>query len=79
MTPKQYRALQALLTCKTREEAAAQAGIAPRTLRSYFEDPEFQKQYKKAFGNLVEDATRQAQQTIAPALDTLKEIMQDPE
>lgn len=33
--------------------------------------------YREAFGSLVQDATRQAQQTIAPALSTLKEIMED--
>lgn len=77
MTPTKEKAIAALLTCKTKAQAAAQAGISPRTLRSYFEDPEFVSAYRDAFGSLVEDATRQAQQTISPALDTLKEIMQD--
>lgn len=33
--------------------------------------------YKQAFSDIVRDATRQAQQTLAPALSTLREIMED--
>ncbi len=40
-------------------------------------NPEFQEEYKKAFAGLVEDATRQAQQALSPALSTLKEIVED--
>lgn len=67
------------MQCKTKAEAAEVAGIAPRTLRRYFEDEDFQQAYKRAFGGMVEDATRQAQQSIAPALSTLREIMEDTE
>jgi hypothetical protein len=34
-------------------------------------------EYKRAFSGLVEDATRQAQQAIEPALSTLREIVED--
>ena len=40
-------------------------------------DPEFMERYRAAFGELVQDATRQAQRAIAPALSTLTEIMED--
>ena len=53
------------------------AGIDPRTMRRYFEDADFRSAYRKAFGGMVEDATRQAQQAIAPALSTLQEILED--
>ena len=46
-------------------------------MREYMKDQEFMARYREAFGSLVQDATRQAQQTIAPALSTLKEIMED--
>ena len=55
------------------------AGLAPRTQRDYWADPEFQAAYRDAFGNMVEDATRQAQQAISPALSTLREIVEDRE
>ena len=73
-TPRKERALQALLTCRTRAEAAEAAGIGESTLRAYLREPEFQARYREAFGALVQDATRQAQQAIAPALYTLREI-----
>ena len=40
-------------------------------------DPEFQAANRDAFGNMVEGATRQAQQAISPALSTLREIVED--
>lgn len=79
MTPNKEKALSSLLTHSTRKEAAKAAGISSRTLRDYFKDPEFLERYRQAFGELVQDAARQAQQTIAPALSTLKEIMEDKE
>lgn len=77
MTPRQQKALAALLTSPSKAAAAKAAGIAPRTLRDYLADPEFQAAYRDAFGNMVEDATRQAQQAISPALSTLREIVED--
>lgn len=76
-TPRKERALQALLTCRTRAEAAEAAGIGESTLRAYLRESEFQARYREAFGALVQDATRQAQQAIAPALSTLREIVED--
>ena len=43
------------------------------------QDQEFLSRYREAFGNLVQDATRQAQQAIAPALSTLREVVEDEE
>ena len=77
MTHKKQQALLALLTNPTKEKAAAAAGISSRTLRVYLADPEFQAECKKAFAGMVEDATRQAQQAIAPALSTLRDIVED--
>lgn len=77
MTARQQRALAALLTAPSKAAAAQAAGISPRTLRDYLADPEFQTEYKKAFGNMVEDACRAAQQALAPAISTLREIVED--
>ena len=46
-------------------------------MRDYLADPTFRQEYQKAFAGLVEDATRQAQQAIAPALSTLREVVED--
>lgn len=77
MTPKKQKALIALLTQPTKEKAAAAAGITSKTLRGYLDDPEFQAEYRKAFAELVEDATRKVQQTLDPAVAVLREIMED--
>lgn len=77
MTQRKEKALQALLVCRTRRDAAAMAGIGESTLRGYLQEDEFQARYREAFGNLIQDATRQAQQAIAPALSTLREITED--
>lgn len=77
MKPKMQRALLALLTQPTKEKAAAVAGITSKTLRGYLADEEFRREYRRAVSGLVEDATRQAQQAIAPALSTLREIVED--
>lgn len=79
MSPSKERALQALLTQPTRKAAAAAAGISDRTLRGYFQDDEFIAEYRAAFSDLLDNATRQAQQSINPALSTLTEICQDSE
>lgn len=79
MTPKQQRALQGLMTQPTKAEAAKAAGIDPATLRRYLADKEFTAAYKEAVRSMVEDATRQAQQTLNPALATLREIVVDRE
>lgn len=75
LTPRKEKALQALLVSRTRAEAARAAGIGESTLRGYLQDPEFSERYREAFGNLVQDATRQAQQALALAISTLTEIM----
>jgi catalase (peroxidase I) len=79
LSPNQQKAIAALLTSKSNEEAARQSGISPRTLSRYLSDPAFKAEYQKAFNGLVERATRQAQRNLTPAVSTLQEIMQDPE
>ena len=79
MTPNEERALSALLTSKTKLEAAKKAGITDRTMRSYFENPEFCQRYREAFAGVVQDATRRAQQLLEPALSTLQTVMEDEE
>lgn len=62
---------------RTRAEAARAAGIGESTLRGYMQDPEFVRRYQEAFRHMLQDATRQAQQAISPALSTLREVVED--
>ena len=75
MTPNKEKLLAALLTSRSKKEAAAAAGIAERTMRTYFEDPEFCQRYREAFAGVIEDATRQAQALLMPALSTLQTVL----
>lgn len=79
MTPNKEKLLAALLTSRTKKEAAAATGISDRTMRSYFEDKEFCQRYREAFAGVVQDATRRAQQLLEPALSTLQTVMEDEE
>lgn len=79
MTPNKEKLLAALLTSRSKKEAAAAAGIAERTMRTYFEDPEFCQRYRESFAGVIEDATRQAQALLMPALSTLETVMTDEE
>ena len=79
MSPNKEKLLAALLTSRSKKEAAAAAGIAERTMRTYFEDPEFCQRYREAFAGVIEDATRQAQALLMPALSTLQTVMEDEE
>lgn len=78
MTQRKEKALQALLLCRTRAEAARQAKIGESTLRGYLKDPEFTEKYRQACGDMLRDAAQQARQGISTALETLKEITEAP-
>ncbi len=75
--PRKEKALAALLSSTTREEAAAKAGCSKRTLINYLKDPEFQQRYEKAHSDLVTAATQQIQRSLAPAISTLQSIAED--
>lgn len=77
MTARQQKALAALLSTSSKAAAARAAGISDRTLRDYLADPTFWAEYEKAFKDMVEDAAKQAKQSLSPALSTLREIVED--
>lgn len=77
MTTRKEKAIAALLTCHTQAQAAQAAGISRETLRNYLNDDEFQAEYQKAVAGVIEGATRQAQQTLSPALSCLRDIVED--
>ena len=79
MTPRQRKALQGLLLCPTKKEAAAFAGIAESTLRTYLADREFQTELRKEFAAMVDDAAADLKRTLSPAVKALREIVTDEE
>ena len=77
MTPRKEKALQALLVCRTKAEAAKAAGVGESTLREYMRDPEFCAAYKKAAAGIMDGATRQLQQSLTASIDRLRAIVED--
>jgi len=69
--------LAALLTSKTRKEAAKKAGVSERTVYEYLQDEEFAHRYDEARRGLVKDATIQLQKGLSPAIDALSAVVED--
>lgn len=76
-TADKEKALRAVLTCRSKREAAAVAGITERTLRNYFQQPDFNSAYKEAMSELMQDASQQAKAALSTALSVLVEITED--
>lgn len=79
MTNKRNKALQGLLLCPTKREAAIYAGISESSLRRFLAEPEFQSELRKAFAAMVDDAASDLKRTLSPAVAALREIVQDEE
>lgn len=78
MNPRQKRALAALLKASTIEAAATAAGVGYSTLRRWIkEDNSFRDAYHAALTELLADAAAQARMSLTPALETLREIVED--
>lgn len=77
LTAKQWKALEALITCKTRTEAAEVAGISEATLWRYLQIPNFQARYKAARKEGLEQGVGRLQSLTGKAIDTLEELLDD--
>lgn len=77
MTPKQERALAALISCPTARAAAKSAGLSESALRRYKQDPVFQAEYRKRCNELLEAACTKAKSALPPAIERLNAIVQD--
>ena len=77
MTPKQEKALAALISCPTAKAAARTAGLSESALRRYRQDPEFAAEYKRRCAELLETATDNAKAAMPPAIDRLRGIIDD--
>jgi hypothetical protein len=77
LTATQERALVALLSTTTTEEAAKRAGLTSRTLRRYLRIPEFRAEYLERRREIVSAALTLAQQRAPVAVSVLSTIMGD--
>ncbi len=76
---KTEQAIAALLRCPTLEEAAAETGVATRTLRRWLHEPDFRQQYLAVRRQIYSQAIGRAQQTLSRGVGVLHEILDDPD
>jgi hypothetical protein len=79
LTPKQERALLALLDCGEIKKASATAGVNEATLWRWLQLPHFQTRYRAARRQLVETAIAQLQSDCTTAARVLREVAEDKE
>jgi len=77
LSPKQQRALAALLTSPTLGEAAKQANLGQATLFRYLQEPAFQESYRAARREIVQHAMAKIQHATEEAVEVLVGLMKD--
>lgn len=78
LTAKQVQAVQAVLTCRTMEDAAEQVGVTSKTLRRWrSEVPEFDMAVRDAADAALADAANMLKAATRTAVRTLAEIAAD--
>jgi hypothetical protein len=78
-SPRQTRAIEALLSGCSRAEAAVAAGVTPRALRKWFNDPTFCAALTRASDQTLSDATHRLTGTFDQAVAVLTQIMNNPQ
>jgi DNA-binding MurR/RpiR family transcriptional regulator len=71
LTPKQEKAIAALLSEPTMRAAAAACGMSETTLWRMLQDLDFQECYRRARGQSVQNAISRLQKASARAVDVL--------
>jgi hypothetical protein len=75
LTPKQTRAIAALLTAKDVQSAAKEAGVGERTLHTWLDDPAFREALKQAEAEAIQAAQRRLAGTSAYAISVILNVM----
>lgn len=78
LTRKQEQAIAALLTAPSIRQAAATAGIAERTLRTWLALPSFTSAYRRVRQQIVEQAVSRLQNVTGRAVDILADLLKLP-
>jgi gamma-glutamyl:cysteine ligase YbdK (ATP-grasp superfamily) len=77
LTPRQHKAISALLLAPTLKAAAEQAGCAERTLRGWLSEPAFAAALAAAEGQAIDAATRRLIALQDSAVDALEQVLAD--
>ena len=79
ITPRQHKAIAAMLTEKDIRAAAASAEVGYTTLRRWLEDDFFINELRRAEGEIIASAVRSLISDLDKNILTMKEIRDDPE
>ena len=77
LTPKQEKAIIALLSQPTIEAAAAALGVNPVSIHRWLQDPAFADAYRSARRDAVQQAVTRLQQVSGGAVAVLVQVMAD--
>ena len=77
LTPKQQRAIQALLTERTITDAASKAGVSRRTLTVWLADEQFCAELSKTPTQAMDSTVRRLASLSGQAVDVLQTAMAD--
>jgi len=78
LSPVQVQVIAALAQGRTKTTAAAEAGIHRNTIHNWFQDPAFQAAVEQAQNEYAETLRDLMRDLAARALQTLREILDDP-
>lgn len=79
LSPRQQRAISALLSAKTVSGAAKAAGVGERTVFTWLRDPGFRAALSVAEGELIDQAVRRLMRLQDTAIDTIEQVLGDTE
>jgi AcrR family transcriptional regulator len=77
LTPKQLKAIAALLATSTREEAASAAGVSPATLYRWLKDDGFREEYRDERYRVVGHVVGELLAKASAAVTALGEGLED--
>lgn len=75
LTPRQYKAIGALLSESSIRKASEVSGVPERTLYQWLKNGEFDAAYRAARREAVEQATARLQRISSKAVETLDRLM----
>jgi phage terminase small subunit len=79
LSPRQRRFVAAMLTARTVREAAEAVGVTERTGLKYLANPTVKRALSHGLDQAMGQATREVVKAMTGALDTLREVHEDPE
>ena len=75
LTPRQRRAIEALVEGKTVKQAAKDTGVSRKTLYVWLNQPEFQKELDRLGGIILEEVANRMVALASEAVDTLSNVL----